>query len=117
MKLGDDDDMVIDDTPPKSPGDNTPLPPPASSNPPSPYHLPPRTPSPPPGSPPQSDIAKKGENSQGSPDQQTKMVVIASTLSQPKMYEAGRVETDSQKEFIIAGQDNNIPDADATTND
>ena len=45
------------------------------------------------------------------------MVVIASTLSQPKMYEAGRVETDSQKEFIIAGQDNNIPDADATTND
>ncbi|CAI9271043.1 unnamed protein product [Lactuca saligna] len=65
----DDDDMVVDNTPPKSPCN----PPPPSSNPPLPpplpSHPPPYTPSSPFGSPPQYNVAKKGENHQGFPDQ------------------------------------------------
>ncbi|CAI9276314.1 unnamed protein product [Lactuca saligna] len=43
------------------------------------------------------------------------MVVTASTSSQLEMTEAGRVETDCQKEIIFAGKGSNILDADATT--
>ncbi|KAL7588636.1 hypothetical protein Lser_V15G39942 [Lactuca serriola] len=72
MTLGDDDDDVVsEDTPLNSVCDKPPPPPPpSSSNSPPPSHPPPHTPSLPPGSPPRTDDAKKGENSQGSNDQQ-----------------------------------------------
>ncbi|CAI9289934.1 unnamed protein product [Lactuca saligna] len=74
-------------TPPNSPSDNPPSPPPPSRNFPLLSHPPPHTPSPPFGSPPQSDVAQKGENNQGFPDQQTQLVVTTPTPSQPEISE------------------------------
>ncbi|CAI9261562.1 unnamed protein product [Lactuca saligna] len=116
ITLGDDDDyMFTEDTPPNSPGDN-PSPPPPSSNPhpppPPPFHPPPHTPFPSSGSPTQTNDAKKGENSQESNYQK---MVTATTPYLPEMYESGR--DDNQKEIIVAEQERNIPDVDATNND
>lgn len=89
LGVDDDNNMVIEDTPLNYPSDNSPLPPPSSNPPPHPHpsHLPPRTPSPPPGSPPQTDDAKKRENSQ---ERNDKHMVTTKTPYRLEMSESGK---------------------------
>ncbi|CAI9281417.1 unnamed protein product [Lactuca saligna] len=68
-------------------------------------------------------MLEKGENSQGSYNQQRDnsqgsndhQMVDAITPSLPKMFESSR--DDNQKEIVAAKQESHIPDADATNDD